>query len=73
MKSFDQWLIDTTARPQTEDGEKLLPEGVVEAGPNRYEAKCCACGEWREIYCDLEEIPEVGYEHYCGGSPHCCP
>ncbi len=53
--------------------EVMLPEGICERGPGEYEAVCCCCGEWRELYCDLSEIPEVGYEHYCGGSQRCCP
>lgn len=53
--------------------EPMLPDGINESGPGEYEAECCCCGEWRPIYCDLSDIPETGYEHYCGGSPRCCP
>ena len=53
--------------------EPELPEGIWECGPGEYEAECCRCGRWREIYCDIKDIPPVGYRHYCGGSPECCP
>lgn len=77
MRDFGDWLegIGRQAAP-VEDmfaEEPELPEGINEVGPGKYEARCCMCHEWRELYCDLSEVPEVGYEHYCGGSPRCCP
>lgn len=53
--------------------EQLLPDGINEVGDGCYEARCCRCGEWTELFCDLSELPDAGYEHYCGGSPRCCP
>lgn len=53
--------------------EEELPEGVIEASDGDYEAECRCCGEWKPIHCDLSDIPREGYEHYCGGSPMCCP
>ena len=52
--------------------EDMLPEGIREAGPGQYEARCCACGQHRPLFGGLDEIPLVGYEHWCGGSPRCC-
>lgn len=52
---------------------KWLPEGINEKSDGQYEAECCRCERWGPIYCDLKDIPDVGYKHYCGGSPMCCP
>lgn len=56
----------------------VLPDGVVETFNYRldrfeYEAECRGCGEYKPILCDIEEVPLEGYEHWCGGSPRCCP
>ncbi|WP_445157602.1 hypothetical protein [Halomonas sp. E14] len=52
----------------------VLPEGVVEgAAPGEYEARCRGCDEYMPIVCGLSEIPDEDYEHWCGGSPMCCP
>lgn len=53
--------------------EDMLPEGIREAGPGQYEARCRACEQHRPLFVGLDEIPLVGYEHWCGGSPRCCP
>ncbi|WP_141246895.1 hypothetical protein [Halomonas salipaludis] len=50
-----------------------LPDGVVEVRPGEYEAECRGCHEYQPIVCDLSEIPAEDYEHWCGGSPMCCP
>lgn len=34
-------------------------------------APCRACGEYCEIMCEPEDFEKN--EHYCGGSPSCCP
>lgn len=56
-----------------EEPEEELPKGIREAGDGEYEAKCCRCDSWKPLYCGLDEVPWEGYEHYCGGSPMCCP
>ncbi|MCZ0926497.1 hypothetical protein L0636_01160 [Halomonas janggokensis] len=70
-----QWkesLASMAWLPGDEELEEGLPEGIVISG-GEYEAECCRCGQWKPIPCDLSEIPHEGYEHYCGGSPMCCP
>lgn len=40
----------------------------------RLECKCCVCEKWTESPVSIEELePIESYEHYCGGSPRCCP
>lgn len=56
-----------------DDNGVELPAGVREADGGEYEARCCCCDEWKPLYCGLDEVPWEGYEHYCGGSPPCCP
>jgi hypothetical protein len=72
MKSFSEWTRDLAAEISAPAADEL-PEGIVEVQDGKYEAKCCCCEEWREIFCDISEIPDTGYVHYCGGSPWCCP
>lgn len=54
-------------------GDEDIPEGIEKNSNGDYEAECRCCGEWKPIHCDLSDIPREGYEHYCGGSPMCCP
>lgn len=49
-----------------------LPEGITEHD-GVYFAVCCCCGKDDAISVDLREIPATDYQHYCGGSPRCCP
>lgn len=59
---------------QMTDSEPMLPEGVYEGdAPGDYIARCCVCDRWTPIFCDLVDIPPEGMDHYCGGSPSCCP
>ncbi len=77
MIDFGRWLAQQTPIPQpptstvplTEDD---LPEGITEHD-GAYFAACCVCGEDGPIHVDLREIPATDYQHYCGGSPRCCP
>lgn len=69
MQPFDEWL--ETA--YTEEPEKELPEGITTNATGRFFAQCCVCEKWTELPCDVSEIPETGYSHYCGGNPWCCP
>lgn len=73
MTSFDQWLRNFRLQPVEPEREPELPDGVREVGDGEYEARCFFCEEWKPLYVGLDEIPMVGYEHYCGGSPRCCP
>lgn len=71
MKDFGRWLADMADDLAEEDSVTLLPDGVVEAGENGYEAMCRSCGKWCDICCDPADFdPNM---HYCGGSPRCCP
>lgn len=70
MISFDKWL--NSQGKDTEINEDDLPDGITERDGKFY-ADCCRCERETEIYCDISEIPNDGYEHYCGGSPRCCP
>jgi hypothetical protein len=49
-----------------------LPDTVRWDGAE-YEALCCMCHEWKPLLCGPEEVEGDDYEHYCGGSPRCCP
>lgn len=75
---FDQWMRGQQAVAQTRQDAidkhvDLLEEmDVLRRTEGGYLACCCKCGEWRELYCGPEEV-DVDYEHYCGGSPYCCP
>lgn len=75
MLDFGRWLANQ--KPAMIDGkpaEEDLPDNVRVLADTEYQAKCCICHEWGELYCDIKEIPLDGsYEHYCGGSPRCGP
>jgi hypothetical protein len=68
MKSFDEWTRDIAALADPDD----LPEGIWEQD-GKYMAECCCCGKYDEIPVGLDEIPEDGYKHHCGGSDRCIP
>ncbi|CAJ0710586.1 hypothetical protein ACPCHQ_11865 [Ralstonia thomasii] len=74
MKDFGQWLADQGKKTAEKSHIELFEEAGVIRGDKSvgYEAKCVKCDQWRELYCNPSEIDET-YEHYCGGSPHCCP
>jgi len=74
MKDFGKWFSDfSPPKQEVAEEEVMLPDGVDEMNDGTFTARCCCCGERREILCDISEIPMAGYEHYCGGSPYCCP
>ncbi len=70
--SGDRITLRPTARRSR--ARHMLPEGVI-VGPDlgTYQARCLGCERWTELLVDLHEIPRTGYEHWCGGSPHCVP
>lgn len=77
MKDFGRWLAEASAppapaAPSAPQDEPVLPEGIYFDG-TEYTARCCRCDRWGPLWVSVEEIPAVGYEHYCGGSPLCCP
>lgn len=67
MKDFAHWFAE-----QGKESESMLPEGVIEEN-GLYLARCVGCESWKEIFCDISEVPDTGYMHYCGGNPWCCP
>jgi len=72
MKDFGKWFSDQAKMALSAVTIPVLPEGIEESGGKFY-AYCCCCKNLDEIPCDISEIPEAGYEHYCGRSLHCCP
>jgi hypothetical protein len=74
VKDFGSWFNEQ----KPVDDRKAHIEMLEEAGilyvmaDGRYMARCCCCDEWKELPVGPEEI-DLGYEHYCGGSPRCCP
>ncbi|NYH21423.1 hypothetical protein [Paraburkholderia bryophila] len=80
MKDFGQWLRDAPPIPDplevdaaTAHIASLEDAGVIDLmNDGSYMVRCCVCGRDDELPCDPGEI-DVGYEHYCNGSPRCCP
>lgn len=80
MKDFGQWLRDTPPiLPQQKIDEAaahieaLEDAGVIDVmSDGRYMARCCVCGRDDELPVGPDEI-DIDYEHYCNGSPRCCP
>jgi hypothetical protein len=79
MKDFGQWLRDAPilVEPPISDAEAHILEleeaGVIDLMPDgRYMVRCRMCGEDDELPVGPDEI-DVDYQHYCGGSPRCCP
>lgn len=75
-KDFGRWLADQKPILESEPAppaEPELPSDVTEdvRYPGKYKAKCCACGDWVEMLCSLEQHQENNY--WCGRSPRCCP
>ena len=46
-----------------------LPDGVWEAGPMVFKARCRSCGRNYELYYDPQDFTEDG--NVCGGSDRC--
>jgi hypothetical protein len=81
---FGKWMAQSTralaeaSRATAKDAAKekhaseLIEHDVVRDVEGGYVALCCKCDRWTELYCDVMDI-DVNYEHYCGGSPYCCP
>lgn len=54
--------------------QELLEAEIIEEGDGdcKWRCRCCVCGEWTDLMAGPDEI-DLDYEHYCGGSPRCCP
>ena len=52
-----------------------LPDGMIYHSETLKPAvRCSQCGRVFEWPLDVEEYdPDVSENHYCGGSPRCCP
>ncbi len=51
-----------------------LPEGMRYSKTLKPVVECSQCGRWFEWPLDVSEYdPDVPENHYCGGSPRCCP
>lgn len=74
MKDFGRWLREFPAQISKQQEEEVeLPDGFyVFLGDICVD--CCVCGKRCVIEFDLAEIKDTNaYQHYCGGSPRCCP
>ena len=65
--------VDESIGSHDEHTQMLLDEQILrEDGEGGFEAQCCMCHRWTELPVGPDEI-DADYEHYCGGSPRCCP
>ncbi len=65
--------VDESIGSYAEHTQMLLDEQILrEDGEGGFEAQCCMCHRWTELPVGPDEI-NADYEHYCGGSPRCCP
>ena len=62
---------DWDVRPELPE----LPDGMLyDKETLRPSVECSQCGRWFEWPLDVAEYdPDVQENHYCGGSPRCCP
>lgn len=68
MKDFGTWLHDLGKSPE----EKMLPEGIWLNQNGDTVAECCRCK--KSFVVDyVDQLPQEETDHYCGGSPRCCP
>jgi len=77
MKQLWQWLTGLVAKHQEKEApshaDRMEDAGVVwQMADGTFMCQCCVCGKRDDLPCDISEIDE-SYEHYCGGSPSCCP
>lgn len=58
MKDFGRWFSDfSPPKQEVAEEDVMLPDGVDEMNDGTFTARCCYCGERREILCDISEIP----------------
>jgi hypothetical protein len=79
MKDFGRWMLDQPIlhAPELTPAELHIVEleeaGVIDVMQDgRYMARCCRCGRDDELPVGPDEI-NLDYQHYCHGSPRCCP
>ena len=74
MIDFDRWLnLSEKIAKERAHIDALEDAGIInEMKDGTFTAKCCCCDEWTKLHVGPDEI-DLGYEHYCGGSPRCCP
>jgi hypothetical protein len=65
-------LDDPTLNDRDKHIENLLENSIIIENNDGYEARCVCCNQYTELYADPSGIDE-DYQHYCGGSPRCCP
>lgn len=84
MNDFDDWnarQVGTIATPEygatkhkpVTAVERELPDGVREAGPGVYMARCRSCKQEYEILWDIWEDGFTEEGNYCGKSDRCLP
>lgn len=74
MTDFDNWLKRSGKVSKARAHIDALEDaGIInEMKDGTFNARCCCCDEWTELPVGPDEI-DLDYEHYCGGSPRCCP
>jgi hypothetical protein len=73
VKDFSRWFKEQKPVDDRQAHiDMLIDEDIIRPDGNGYAARCRYCEEWKELYVGPEEI-DIGYVHYCGSSPRCCP
>jgi hypothetical protein len=75
MIDFDRWFSRPLVAPNSAEAHiaGLEAQGIIHQITDKtFQARCCRCEQWTELPVGPEEI-DLDYEHYCGGSPRCCP
>lgn len=79
MKDFFHWMMDQPIlyAPELTPAEQHIldledADILRDEQDGTFKARCCRCDEWTELPVGPDEIG-LDYEHYCGGSPRCCP
>lgn len=78
---FYSWLKRPLASYKSDAAELDALENRLEDVDNirlfygQLQCRCCCCDEWTESPVGIDELEpiETFNEHYCGGSPRCCP
>lgn len=73
MLDFGAWF--NQQGPIKEEKKYFLPENVDEMKDGTFTCYCCCCDRLDEVDPSwfTEEDEGTHYNHYCGGSPSCCP
>lgn len=80
MLDFHNWLKRPLAAYGSDEAALDALEDRVQDVDNlrlfygQLQGRCCRCDQWTESPVGIDELePIEDYEHYCGGSPRCCP